>query len=549
AFQVPYTIQDDARQHVFWMQRFIDPELFPSDPIADYYQSVAPAGIRTLYRFLAWLGGSPILASKLIPPVLFVLDAALAYWLCLAIIPIPAAAFSAALLLSQALAMNDAVFSGTAKGFTYVCGLSVLLCLTRGWLWPFLLAIALQSLFYPQLVLIFAVMLLLGLVERSSDGIQSSWLVLRSLGLRWCQSRKLRVMCLNGFAVAVVVMLPFLLSENEFGPTVTFEQARAMPEFFSGGRVPFFYDDDPLRFWLHGRGGLRINSILTPATNVLGLSLPLLLCFPRQFPLLKGLTPAALWIPRLAIACLAWFVAAHLSLFTLYLPSRFTEHTLRVVMTLCAGIAIAAVVDAAMQGAARGWGKSALGRVKALLLLPIAGAFTALLLFYPALTSGFPFPSYRVGTNPELYKFFLAQPKDTAIASLSHEGSFIPTFARRSVLVDREFSIPYHTGYYRQIRQRASDLVVAQYSLAPEELQQAIAKYDIDFWLLDRNAFNVEMVQGNSWLQQFQPAATAAAANLRSGDPVVLATLRDSCTVFESGSQIVIDANCVTQHL
>ncbi|MGK7908840.1 MAG: hypothetical protein AB4040_16650, partial [Synechococcus sp.] len=42
AFQVPYTIQDDARQHVFWMQRFIDPELFPSDPIADYYQSVAP---------------------------------------------------------------------------------------------------------------------------------------------------------------------------------------------------------------------------------------------------------------------------------------------------------------------------------------------------------------------------------------------------------------------------------------------------------------------------------------------------------------------------
>ena len=291
AFQVPYTIQDDARQHVFWMQRFIDPELFPSDPIADYYQSVAPAGVRTLYRFLAWLGVSPILASKLIPPVLFVLDAVLAYWLCLAIIPIPAAAFSAALLLSQALAMNDAVFSGTAKGFTYVCGLSVLLCLTRGWLWPFLLAIALQSLFYPQLVLIFAVMLLLGLVERSSDGIQSSWLVLRSLGLRWCQSRKLRVMCLSGFAVAVVVMLPFLLSENEFGPTVTFEQARAMPEFFSGGRVPFFYDDDPLRFWLHGRGGAAHQQYLDPRHQRAGLEFAAAVVFPSPVSPPEGVNP------------------------------------------------------------------------------------------------------------------------------------------------------------------------------------------------------------------------------------------------------------------
>lgn len=29
AFSGEYVVQDDARQHVFWMRRFLDPELFP----------------------------------------------------------------------------------------------------------------------------------------------------------------------------------------------------------------------------------------------------------------------------------------------------------------------------------------------------------------------------------------------------------------------------------------------------------------------------------------------------------------------------------------
>ncbi|MGJ3254530.1 MAG: hypothetical protein ACFE0J_25860, partial [Elainellaceae cyanobacterium] len=44
AFSADYVVQDDARQHVFWMQRFLNPDLFPDDLIADYFQSVAPAG-------------------------------------------------------------------------------------------------------------------------------------------------------------------------------------------------------------------------------------------------------------------------------------------------------------------------------------------------------------------------------------------------------------------------------------------------------------------------------------------------------------------------
>lgn len=45
AFSSEYVVQDDARQHVFWMLRFLDPELFPQDLIANYFQSVAPLDI------------------------------------------------------------------------------------------------------------------------------------------------------------------------------------------------------------------------------------------------------------------------------------------------------------------------------------------------------------------------------------------------------------------------------------------------------------------------------------------------------------------------
>ena len=64
AFAGEYVVQDDARQHVFWMQRFRDPDLFPNDLIADYFQSVAPVGYTWFYKIAALLGINPLLLSN-----------------------------------------------------------------------------------------------------------------------------------------------------------------------------------------------------------------------------------------------------------------------------------------------------------------------------------------------------------------------------------------------------------------------------------------------------------------------------------------------------
>ena len=97
AFSSEYVVADYARQHVFWMQRFLDRELFPNDLIADYFQSVAPWGYTTLYRLMASLGINPLFFSKLLPIVLGLITTGYCFGVCMQMLPVPAAGFIATL--------------------------------------------------------------------------------------------------------------------------------------------------------------------------------------------------------------------------------------------------------------------------------------------------------------------------------------------------------------------------------------------------------------------------------------------------------------------
>ncbi|MEB3885120.1 hypothetical protein [Lyngbya sp. CCY1209] len=67
AFSQDYVIQDDARQHVFWMRRFLDPDLFPNDAIADYFQSVAPPVTRRCIEYSRFWASIRLSSAKFYP--------------------------------------------------------------------------------------------------------------------------------------------------------------------------------------------------------------------------------------------------------------------------------------------------------------------------------------------------------------------------------------------------------------------------------------------------------------------------------------------------
>ena len=89
AFSATYVVQDDARQHVFWMQRFLNPDLFPQDLFADYFQSVAPWGYTTFYHLAAKVGIDPWVLNKILPVVIALVATGMVFFILMELTQMP----------------------------------------------------------------------------------------------------------------------------------------------------------------------------------------------------------------------------------------------------------------------------------------------------------------------------------------------------------------------------------------------------------------------------------------------------------------------------
>jgi hypothetical protein len=533
AFSSEYVVQDDARQHVFWMLRFLDPELFPDNLIANYFQSVAPPGYTALYQLIVAVGINPLLLNKLLPPLLGVLTTGYCFGVCLQMLPLPAAGFTATLLLNQIIWMKDDLVSATPRAFAYPLFLAFLYYLLRRSLLGSAVAIALLGLFYPHYVFVSAGILILRLWDWENGR------------LRLSQNQSDYLLCAIGLGFTLLVLLPYALKSSEFGPAITAAEARQLPEFLPGGRTQFFHEN-PWKFWLNGqRSGILPQFLFTPLTLYAALLLPVLRRFPSQFPLVRQLTSGITLLPQIALASLVMFFAAHALLFKLHVPSRYTGQSLRIIMALAAGMALIVILDAVFDWALT----QAKPRLQArrFLALGAVALVGAVLVLYPSFVEGFPLAKYRVGEVPALYEFFQKQPKGILIASLAEEANNLPTFSKASILVGRKYAIPYQVGYYRQFRQRTIDLIRAQYSPDLAQVQNLLRTYGVDFWLLDRAAFTPEYVANNQWIRQYQPAATEAIVNLEQGTIPALLRVMKRCSVFETEGLVVLQAQCTAK--
>ncbi|MGV2828300.1 hypothetical protein [Myxosarcina sp. GI1(2024)] len=514
----PHTIQDDARQHVFWMQQFNDADLFSQDLIANYFISVAPWGYKVLYQLVNNLGIKPFLFSKTLPVLIGVVTTVYLFLVCLEIFPVPFAGFVASLLLNQNLWMLDDLSSGTPRAFFYPLFLGFVYYLIRRSFLAYF-AIIFQGLFYPQTVLISLIILAV-----------NCW---RDSIYRWFY--------LIGLLVAIVILGIYALQTSEFSQVVSLATAKTLPEFYSGGRNEFFLDNS-LVFWLYApRSGFFPREWQYVLLCSFGLCLPILRVFPRQFPLVTKINKNIKVIWQIFLASLIMFALAHIFLYKLHLPSRYSQHTLRIIIALVNGMTIAIILNPIFNRITK-YQKF----LKPLLTIIIVSA-----LLYPTYAvRAYPYRlGYVTGKSPQLYQFLQQQPKDILIASLSQEADFIPSLAERSVLTAAEYSIPYHLDYYQPLRQRTQDLIAAQYSNNLEVIQTFIDKYNLDMWLLDRDAFTVNYLENNNWLMQFQPQAKRAIAFLQQNSQPVLITKFEGCRMFENDNLILLSAKCIENEI
>ncbi len=554
AFQDLYTIQDDARQHIFWMQQFGDDTLFNNDLIADYFKSVAPEGFTILYQLVSSLGIDIFFFNKISPLLIGLVTTIYCFGVCLEVFPVPFAGFLSTLLLNQNLWMLDDLSSGTPRAFFYSLLLAFLYYLLRNDLWLCLLTIVLQGLFYPQTVLISATILLIRLLSHAeTPGCKGMFTErrrremprLNSRSRDYYIGRKANIVYYLGLITSVIILAIYSWKTSDYEPIVTLEQAKLMPEFASNGRSAFF-TTNVLDFWLFGRrsGWLPIEWQYTLLCSS-GIIVLWLTSYPRIFPLVKKINYKAVILIQIIIASTILFFLSHLLLFKLHLPSRYIHHSLRIVLALLDAIALTIIFNKITIWFDR---RSSLIRNSYKFLAVIILVFLLLLPTYAV--QSYPYRlGYITGEATELYQFLQEQPTDYLIASLSREADNIPSFTARSVLVAEEYAIPYHQGYYQQFRQRVQYLIAAQYSLAPQIIIDFVNKYGINLWLVDTNAFSVDYLQNNQWLQQFNSEITKAILNLKNNQKPIISELGNDCTIFQTEEHLVWETDCLLKSL
>ena len=524
AFSSKYIVSDDAREYISWMYRYFNPDLFPGDLIADYFQSVTPIGYGILYKIIAALHIDLTFFSKIFPIVLGLITTSYCFLVCMEILPVPMVGFIASLLLNQSLCMHDDLFSATPRDFIYPLFLAFLYYLIRSSGLGILIVLALQCLIYPLIGFVDLLILALRLFHYQNGQITIS------------QNRKDFILFAAAIMIAGILILPYAIQSSQFGPAITAAVARTMPDYWHGGRVSYF-SDNIINYWLFGRDSGFL-ALISPPQLLFGLLLPIILKFQSHFLLSKQLKDEVKLLLQVVVASLIMFFIAHALAFQLHWPSRYTHHTFKMVLAIAAAISITLILDATLQ-----WSRK---NGRQILILGTIMIFGAGLVLYPSSFSlkVFPKTPYLEGKVPTLYNFLQKQPQNIVIASTSGEADNIPIFAQRTILVGKEYALPIHTKYYAQFRQRMIDLINAQYTEDINQIKEFIQKYHVTFWLLERSAFMPEYITKNTWLQQYQPAAQEANAKLQKALPV-LATLINSCTVLETDNLVLLKTECI----
>ena len=394
--------------------------------------------------------------------------------------------------------------------------------------------------FYPQFVLIMAGILVLQPIAWREGKLRFAEFgkVYPSTDLR--EGRRAYLVAIAGLLVAVAVLLPYALEKSVYGGAITAAVARTMPEFAMKARSAFFTDDFWL-FWIFGkRSGLFFWMMpLSVAALVL---FPVVIVLRSRLPLLRQVRHLDLFT-QAGVSSLICFFAAHALLFKLYLPARYTQFTIQIFSSFAAAIGVVVLIDAVL-----GWADHRPARQR--LAIGMIALLGALVLLSPKLYL-FPKISYVKGTVPSLYEFFAQQPKDILIASLAKEADNIPAFSQRSILVGREYSLPYQLGYYQPMRQRITDLIRAQYSLTLAEVREFVRKYKIDYWMIDRRYLSTlevneyQQIPIGDWLRQFTPEITEVSDRLRRGDRLAISKLFRKCKAAAEDDLIVLSGNCI----
>ena len=480
----PYAFNDDAIQQIWPFLKYYDSSLFKHDYIAQYYLDCMPLGYKSLYFLVAQMLDPRIFSKLLTYPVFLFflvimariarrLAGEIGMWTCIF------------LLMSMAETLGR-MTGGLPRAFAFPLISLVLMCLLEKQ--PRLLAmtVILGSLFYPVSAVIGGISLacwLLLLEKRNRELDEESW------GLR----KRIILVGATGI-LTVACVYPTLNSASKYGSKIGANDVRDFPELAERGRYAR-KDSYPFLSLSHSVGRPCFQFPLSS-----GKSWPILGTWAKDTHIYNHVSLAhgvvwTLWgvgfllclvrirrdpvycrLVMFVFICMVLYVFSRAIYPTLYMPARYTDYMLGILLILILPLAPVAI------GQWIGIKSRQLGQ-SVMLILCVVGVL--LLGNRGDAQSGYKILEYD---KYPVMKVLGDLDPDVMIAGwFMYPTQSVPYFLQRPVLIGYEVHQVFHRFYALEMRARTLSVVDAYYSQTVEDVKKLRENMGVTHLLIHRS--------------------------------------------------------------
>jgi hypothetical protein len=442
----PYAHSNDLTTSIYWMNRNIDPALYPNDLLADYSSDRTTPVIEAIYRFGS-IFTTPYQISRFFPFFITLCFVPLAFFLGLKF-----GGDEAGFLMAVSLFLVT-WYQGPGPGTSGELAILINIGVACALAYKSPIALAVLMIFaavaYPPAALVAGmacvVWIVFGVAKKSFDK--------KSIG----------TLVVGGGVALSYMVVKYLGGSSAFGEMVTRDQMRTMPEFGAGGVFPFFFES----LWpmlQSDNVGIELHA---PMIFLIFISVVLFVFQKKklleQIPMLIGV-----WL-----ACgVVGFVLAHVFMLHLLAPAKYLVQPL--LITLCC-VCIGGIMSIRNQKGAKIF-------LNAFLILVGIVCWPTLKKYEtpPRVTQG-------LEAVAEL-------PIDAIIAGHPETMNLIPIFAKRSAYANRELSEAYYPQYYDRISGRIDAMLKAYYAKTDAEVLAFCQKTGVTHFLVVKEEFSGAML-------------------------------------------------------
>ena len=455
-----YVVNDDVRQQLFWMQRWVDPGLYPDTLLTSYSEAYVPWGVQGVYR-LASLVISPLMFSKVLAVALLALLTGCVFAMVRRDADEVAGWMGVAVCLATPLFLYN-ISGGLARAFAAPLMALFLLFWQRCNFPALSLVLFAQAVFIPYIFAVCALAAGLGFV--------GSLVSLAPENKRLLTSLSCALPILAG--VAMVLIWRHEMAASGFGPLVGMDALHG-PEFAASGRFPLFPPLSvfgeliaPFGFIFPFRDGGVVAGVVAAVCVVL-----LALLGWVKSPRALSLPGLSMPLACLGLASLILYVAARLTMLKLFIPSRYLSYSWELVLTI--GLAVL-LGSACRRFLSRG---------------PWLALFVAAVVCLGAVRlHGVSLYDYS-GTRG-ISEAVRRTPKDALLFGHPSTLDNVMTFGRRNAYATYELAHPWNSGYWDKYRERLYDTFRQYYSDDPASLGKFLREKGITHVVVDREDFS-----------------------------------------------------------